>query len=165
VEERVAALREIFPLLPLRDTHALFTEKGTRGVRVVPWIQYYVCDVNLDDVDRIATILGTDPMTIHAQLDAFFEAYRAPSLLETRDALEGIPSLTRVFDFAQFARHHDSEGPATALWWTLCLPVLAPSRTTALVRAQIGGNYGAEDFYWLARRTGESWRLEALDLI
>jgi hypothetical protein len=176
VEQRIDALRALFPLLPLHDPQPLFTEAG-RGKRVIPWIQYYVGEVNIDYTDRFAARLKTSPEIVHAQLDAFF-AYLHPSLrrmgagyapegeprlLHTRKALQGLPSLERVFEFEQYAEHADKDGPPTAIWWTLRLPVLSPAVDTALLGAQLGGQYGAEDHWWLARKARGVWTLAALE--
>ncbi|NOU30715.1 MAG: hypothetical protein HOO96_22675 [Polyangiaceae bacterium] len=141
VQDRILALRQLFPLLPLREARPLFEASGERGERVTPWIQYYVSDVNCDDTDRIAELLGTPSAVVGAQLEAFFDATSGGALLETRTVLDGVE---RVLDFAQFAGYQDDDGAPTAIWWTLLLPVLHPSLDAAYVGAQLGGTYGAE---------------------
>jgi hypothetical protein len=163
VQDRIVALRQLFPLLPLREPQPLFEASGERGEHVTPWIQYYVSDVNCDDTDRIAELLGTPSTVVDAQLEAFFEATRGGALLETRSVVEGLPSVERVWDFERFAAtDQDDDGPATAIWWSLALPVLHPSLDAAYVLAQLGGSYGAEDLAWYARRLDGAWTLDPL---
>jgi hypothetical protein len=160
LDQRISVLRELVPLLPLNDPRPLFTEKG-RGKRVTPWIHYLVSIGNSDDADRIATLLGTTRKIVFSEFEQLCNE-RETITLETRTVLEGLPSLRRVLDFEQFAAHHDSDDPPSAIWWSLCLPVLKPSLDVAFIATTLWGRFGGEDFCWLARKTRGGWTLEAI---
>jgi hypothetical protein len=160
LDQRISVLRELVPHLPLEEPRPLFTENG-RGICVTPWIHYLVSTGNSDDADRVAARLGTTREIVFAEFEQLCNE-RETITLETRTVLEGLPSLRRVLDFEQFAAHHDSDDPPTAIWWSLCLPVLTPSLDVGFIATTLWGRFGGEDFCWLARKTPGEWTLEAL---
>jgi len=154
--ERITALREIFPLLPLQTPQPLPLPDGTLGAPVVPWVQYYVSAGNCDASGRIAEVLGMPEDDVSAQMDEAIDRVdgQGGEMLLTEKLLEGLPGDHRVFTLAQFDRAHESN---TEVWWTIDLPVLTPSRDVAFVNAQLGASSNAEDFWWLAKRKDGVW--------
>ncbi len=151
--ERIAALREIFPLLPLNEPQPLPLPDGTLGAPVVPWIQYYVSSGNCDAAGAIARVLGMPEDDVFTQLDDVTDG-RGGDMILTKDVLEGVPGAHRVFTFVQFERAHERN---TEVWWTIDLPVLNESRDMAFINAQQGASTNAEDFWWLAKKKDGVW--------
>ncbi len=157
-EERHRVLRAVFPLLPLRQHRALFTRTG-RGLGVEPWLQHHLTFSNSDESGNIAKLLGTTRHCVFAQLEDF---EGLSTVLDTREALAGLPGADRVLTAQQFDKHIRSEDRPTTLWWYLMLPVLTPSREVAFVQATLSGRFGAEDFWWLAKKNNDAWSIESL---
>jgi hypothetical protein len=162
LEQRVSALREIFPILPLSEPQALFTRKG-RGESVVPRLYYQISgNGNIDASARVAQMLGTTQALVDAEYGFVDDAPSVDARLVTREILEGLTPPERILEFPEFALHNDSDGAPTALWWYLMLPVLTPELDTAFASAQLNGKFGAEDFWWIAKKAGGGWTVEAV---
>lgn len=161
LEQRVSALREIFPFLPLTEPRPLFTRTG-RGDSVVPRLYYQVsANGNIDASARVAQMLGTSQALVDAEYGFDDDAPSVDARLVTLEILGGLTRPERILEFPEFALHNDSDGAPTALWWYLMLPVLTPELDTAFVPAQLNGKFGAEDFWWMAKKTGGGWTLDA----
>jgi hypothetical protein len=162
LEQRASALREIFPFLPLSEPRALFTHKG-RGETVVPRLYYQISvSGNIDGSARVAQMLGTTDALVVAEYGFVDGAPSVDTSLVTREILQGLTPPERILEFPEFALHNDSDGAPTALWWYLMLPVLTPELDTAFVSAQLNGKFGAEDFWWIAKKVGGGWTVEAV---
>ena len=159
--ERIAALREIFPSLPLKTPQPLPLPDGTLGAPVVPWIQYYVSPGNCDASGAISRVLGMPEDDVFTQLDDVIDRIEGHGgdMILTSDVLEGVPGAHRVFTFAQFERAHESN---TEVWWTIDLPVLNDSRDVAFINAQLGASTNAEDFWWLAKKKDGAWSVTSI---